>query len=190
MSTAFDAFRYLVFENANWDPATFNASTDIERALRADRNDVLNSSSTDLKAFFDRGGKLLMYHGWNDAALPAEGTIQYFENVRETMGADEVDQFARLFMVPAMGHCFGGPGPNAFDSLAVLDAWVESGSAPDRIVASKYANDLAPLLNMPTGPALSTRPLCAYPAVARWKGDGSTNDEANFVCIVPPKADI
>ena len=125
-----------------------------------------------------------------DAALPAEGTIQYFETVRETMGADEVDQFARLFMVPAMGHCFGGPGPNAFDSLAVLDAWVESGSAPDRIIASKYANDLAPLLNMPTGPALSTRPLCAYPAVARWKGEGSTTDEANFVCVVPPKTDI
>ena len=93
-------------------------------------------------------------------------------------------------MVPAKGHCFGGPGPNAFDSLAVLDAWVDRGSAPDRIVASKYTNDLAPLLNMPTGPALSTRPLCAYPATARWKGEGATNDEANFVCIVPPKSEI
>lgn len=178
-------FANFVFNDADWtlDQFDFDKSFDTARERMAG---ITDSDNPDMSAFKASGGKLLMYHGWNDAALPAEGTIQYFENVREAMGVDEVDQFARLFMVPAMGHCFGGPGPNAFDSLAVLDAWVESGSAPDRIVASKYANDLAPLLNMPTGPALSTRPLCAYPATARWKGEGSTTDEAQFVCVVPP----
>lgn len=182
-------FANFVFNDAAWtlDQFDFDKSFDTVRERMAG---ITDSDNPDMTAFEASGGKLLMYHGWNDAALPAEGTIQYFENVRDVMGAKETDEFARLFMVPAMGHCFGGPGPNAFDSLAVLDAWVESGSAPDRIVASKYANDLAPLLNMPTGPALSTRPLCAYPATARWKGEGATTDEANFVCVVSPQSEI
>ncbi|GAW40949.1 Tannase and feruloyl esterase [Brevundimonas sp. SH203] len=174
-------FANFVFNDADWtlDQFDFDKSFDMARARMAQ---ITDSDNPDMAAFKASGGKLLMYHGWNDPALPAEGTIQYFEKIRDVMGADETDQFARLFMVPGMGHCFGGPGPNAFDSLAILDAWVDDGSAPNRIVASKYANDLAPLLNMPTGPTLSTRPLCAYPAVARWKGEGSTTDETNFTC--------
>lgn len=180
-------FANFVFDQADWQLSQFDFDKDFD-TVRARMADVTDSDNPDMSAFKASGGKLLMYHGWNDAALPAEGTIRYFDNVRETMGVDETDEFARLFMVPAMGHCFGGPGPNSFDILGALDAWVEGGPAPDRIVASKYANDLAVFLNMPTGPALSTRPLCAYPAVARWKGEGATNDEANFECVVPPPA--
>lgn len=180
-------FANFVFDQADWQLSQFDFDKDFD-TVRARMADVTDSDNPDMNAFKASGGKLLMYHGWNDAALPAEGTIRYFDNVRETMGAAETDEFARLFMVPAMGHCFGGPGPNSFDILGALDAWVEGGPAPDRIVASKYANDLAVFLNMPTGPALSTRPLCAYPAVARWKGEGATNDEANFECVVPPPA--
>lgn len=178
-------FANFVFNQADWQLSQFDFDRDFD-TVRERMAHITDSDHPDMSAFKASGGKLLMYHGWNDAALPAEGTIQYFENVRETMGEAQTDAFARLFMVPAMGHCFSGPGPNTFDSLGVLDAWVEGGPAPDRIVASKYSNDLAQLLNLPTGRALSTRPLCAYPAVARWKGEGATNDEANFECVVPP----
>lgn len=180
-------FANFVFDNANWtlDQFDFDKSFDTAQARMAS---ITDSDNPDMSAFKASGGKLLMYHGWSDAALPAEGTIRYFDQVRETMGADEVDQFAKLYMVPAMGHCFGGPGPNSFDILGELDKWVEGAPAPDKIIASKYANDLAVFLNMPTGPALSTRPLCAYPKVAKYTGEGSTTDAANFQCVIPPKS--
>lgn len=182
-------FANFVFNDANWSLGQFDfdASFDTAQARMAG---IVDSDSPDMAAFKASGGKLLIYHGWSDAALPAEGTIRYFNRVRDVMGADEVDQFARLFMVPAMGHCLGGPGPNAFDILGELDKWVEGGPAPERIIASKYANDLALLLNMPTGQALSTRPLCAYPKVARWTGEGATNDAENFQCILPSEPGI
>lgn len=177
-------FANFVFNDAGWrlDQFDFDGDFDLTRERMAA---IMDSDNPDMSAFKASGGKLLMYHGWSDAALPAEGTIRYFETVRDTMGPDSVDAFIRLFMVPAMGHCFGGPGPNTFDMLAELDAWVEGGPAPERIVAAKYANDLAQLLNMPAGRALSTRPLCAYPQVARWKGEGATTDEASFECAAP-----
>lgn len=175
-------FANFVFNDADWSLDRFDFDKDFDLA-RQRMAAILDSDDPDMSAFRASGGKLLMYHGWSDAALPAEGTIRYFEAVRDTMGADTVDGFARLFMVPSMGHCFGGPGPNTFDMLAELDAWVEGAPAPERIVASKYANDLAQLLNMPLGRPLSTRPLCAYPRVARWKGEGATDDAANFECV-------
>ncbi|WP_291834268.1 tannase/feruloyl esterase family alpha/beta hydrolase [Brevundimonas sp.] len=176
-------FANFVFNDADWRLDQFDFDKDFDRAQAAMAG-ILDSDNPDMSAFRASGGKLLMYHGWSDAALPAEGTIRYFEAVRGAMGAEAVDDFARLFMVPAMGHCFGGPGPNTFDMLGELDAWVEGAPAPERIVASKYANDLAQLLNMPAGQPQSTRPLCAYPKVARWKGEGATTDEANFECVV------
>ena len=180
-------FANFVFDNADWTLSQFDfaESFDIAQARMAE---ITDSDNPNMAAFKASGGKLLMYHGWNDAALPAEGTIRYFDQVREVMGSEEVDAFARLYMVPSMGHCFGGPGPNAFDSLGELDKWVEGAPAPDRIIASKYANDLAVFLNMSTGPALSTRPLCAYPRVARWSGEGATTDAANFQCVVPQES--
>lgn len=93
-------------------------------------------------------------------------------------------------MVPAMGNCLGGPGPNAFDILGELDKRVEGGPSPERIIASKHANDLGFLLNMPTGQALSTRPLCAYTKVARWTGKGATSDAENFQCILSSEPGI
>lgn len=178
-------FANFVFNDPEWGLDQFDFDEDFDLA-RERMASILDSDNADLSAFRASGGKLLMYHGWSDAALPAAGTIRYFEAMRGAMGPETVDQFARLFMVPAMGHCFGGAGPNTFDMLGELDAWVEGAPAPQRIVASKYANDLAQLLNMPAGRPLSTRPLCAYPATARWKGEGSTDDEANFECVAPP----
>lgn len=136
---------------------------------------ILNAVNPDLRPFKERGGKLIMYHGWADPLVYSLESPNYYEDVLETMGGvNKVKHFARLFMVPGMGHCgLGGPFPGGvFDSLGALVNWVENGKAPDLITASN------PFTGM-------TRPLCPYPEVARYSGSGSTNDAANFVCVPP-----
>jgi hypothetical protein len=181
---ALSFFRDFVFNDPQWqlksldfhnDPATANEK------MAA----VLNSEDPDLSEFQHSGGRIILYHGWADAAVTPYNTIQYFDEVRRKMGPESVDNFARLYMVPGMSHCIGGPGPNGFDMLGALDEWLEHGAAPDRIIASKYKNDYAQFLNLPTGNALRTRPLCPYPQVARWDGHGSTDAAASFVCEIP-----
>jgi feruloyl esterase len=176
VNTALEAFKYLVFNDPSWDPATFNAATDIDRTLRADTNDVLNSSSTDLKAFFDRGGRLLMYHGWSDAQVTPLNSINYFQQVVARFGPSVTGRSIQLYMVPGMNHCFGGRGTDQFDEVAALEQWMASGTAPDRIPASRVTN----------GVTERTRPLCPFGQVARWNGAGSTDEAANFSCVAAP----
>ena len=136
---------------------------------------ILNAVNPDLRPFMENGGKLIMYHGWADPLVYSLESPNYYENVLETMGGlYKVKHFARLFMVPGMGHCgLGGPFPAfTLNALPDLVNWVENGKAPDRIIASN------PFTGM-------TRPLCPYPEVARYSGSGSTNDAANFLCVPP-----
>ena len=114
-----------------------------------------------------------MYSGWADPLLPGSDITNYYDQVTSVMGPPQ--DFARLFMVPGMGHCSGGPGPNTFDALTPLEAWVEKGLAPDRLIASTAGSKTPP----------RTRPLCAYPLVSRWKKNGSVDDAANFACVAP-----
>lgn len=129
----------------------------------------------DLSAFRTRGGKLIVYNGWNDPVVNALDTIAYYERVRARQpgGQAAMDEFFRLFLVPGMGHCGGGTGTATFDMVAALDAWVERGVAPDAVPASRVAG----------GTVTRTRPLCAYPSVARYAGAGSVDDAANFRCM-------
>lgn len=171
-ATGLEHFRYLVFENPEWAVRRFHFETDIVRAEDKD-NDTINALDPDLKAFITRGGKLIQYHGWNDPQISPGNSTQYYQRVLDTLGdASAVQSAYRLFMVPGMGHCAGGPGADTFDMLAALEAWVEQGRPPDRIVAARVTNGIMEL----------TRPLCPYPQVARYKGSGSTDDAANFLC--------
>jgi hypothetical protein len=184
----------MVFDSAQWDFHSFSIDRDPKVAddKTAQR---LNATNADLSPFKKRGGKLILYHGWSDAAIPPVSTIQYYESVRSKMGAKDTSGFVRLFMAPGMQHCSGGPGPSNFgqggvpqadakqDMAAALEQWVEGGVAPEQIIAAKY--------KIPTNAAsgvVRTRPLCAYPKVAHWNGTGSTDDAANFTCVDPTPA--
>jgi feruloyl esterase len=164
-------FKYLVFADPSWNYMTLDFDADVALAERLDKN-TINATDPDLKAFVARGGKLLLYHGWSDQLLAPRNTITYYESVVATVGAEQARRSVRLFMAPGMAHCQGGPGPSRFDPVAALEDWVEKGHAPDRIEASRVRD----------GKVDRTRPLCAYPQVAKYKGTGSTDDAASFVC--------
>jgi feruloyl esterase len=168
-----DHFRYVVFANPDWDWRSFDLVRDTRLADEKDGG-LLNATDPDLKAYKERGGKLLIYHGWNDTLIAPENSINYYNSVLAAMGPRQ-DGFFRLFMAPGMQHCSGGPGPNQFNAVAVMERWVESGLAPDQILAIHVTDNRVDL----------TRPWCPYPQVAVWKGVGSTADAGNFVCRPP-----
>jgi tannase/feruloyl esterase len=136
---------------------------------------TVNFLSTDLSRFHGHDGKLLLYHGFADPIVVTRDTITYYDRIRDeqNLSPEELQSFARLFLVPGMGHCSGGPGPNTFDALTPLINWVENGQAPESIVATRSQG----------GSVVISRPLCAYPKQARYIGSGATNDAANFACI-------
>ncbi|MCW4461994.1 tannase/feruloyl esterase family alpha/beta hydrolase [Sphingomonas sp. BT-65] len=174
-------FRYFVHADPEWPLSRFDLVRDYALA-KARVGSELDADDPDLGAFFRRGGRLLMYHGWQDAAIPPENTIGYYERVRAANPAAR--ERTRLFMAPGMSHCLAGPGPNVFDALGTLDAWHQGGPAPERIVATKFDNDLFGYLGFPAK-AQRTRPLCAWPKVARWDGKGSTDAAVSFTCVAP-----
>jgi feruloyl esterase len=165
-------------------------SINVETAVKlADdqQGQTFNAVDPNLKPFAARGGKLIMYHGWSDAALPPMGSINYYNSVEEAMGPGKPSLFLRLFMAPGMQHCGGGPGANSFGQFApgvdadhdlslALERWVEKGIAPEKLIATKFVDD------KPEKGVSMTRPLCPYPAAATYKGTGDTNDAANFEC--------
>ncbi len=174
-ATALDQFKYIVFKNPNWDWRTFDLERDVATADQASQG-TLSSIDPDLTVFARRGGKLLMYHGWSDQDIAPRASVNYYKRtVDATKPPANAQQWVRLFMVPGMGHCSGGEGPNTFDMVSALEPWVESGKAPDRIVASHST----------AGKVDRTRPLCPYPQVARYTGTGSIDEAANFVCKAP-----
>jgi feruloyl esterase len=170
---AMEYFRYVVFEDPNWNWRTFNFDTDTVRTDKLEYG--MNATDPNLKQFVGHGGKLLLYHGWSDQLITPMNSISYYKSVVDTMGgAAKTADFARLFLAPGMGHCGGGEGPNSFDVVSALEEWVEKGTAPEQMMASHLTN----------GTVDRTRPLCPYPQVATWKGVGSTDAVGSFVCAV------
>ncbi|MES1258112.1 MAG: tannase/feruloyl esterase family alpha/beta hydrolase, partial [Acidobacteriota bacterium] len=171
LALAFDTYAQLVFGDAHWDFRTFDAARDIPVGVKR-IGKLMDSADPNLAAFTQHGGKLVLYHGWADPGIPAQGTIRYYDEVRQSLGAKRADGDVRLFMVPGMGHCRGGTGTDTFDAVAALDRWVRNGTAPERIEASRVES----------GKVVRTRPLCAFPQQAVYRGSGSTDDSANFDC--------
>ncbi len=166
------SFKYATYQDANWDWHTFDLDRD---TAAADEKFGFVNAPPDLSAFKAHGGKLLLYHGWNDQAISPQNTVNYYSSVLKKMGSSKQDNWVRLFMVPGMQHCGGGPGPNQFNMMGALERWREANAAPDQITASHVAGNSVDM----------TRPLCPYPQVEQYKGTGSTSDAASFACKSP-----
>jgi feruloyl esterase len=177
-----NVFKYMIFENPAWDFRTFDYDRDVA-FVDAKLASTMNAFDPDLAGLQRRGAKMILYHGWNDPSISPVNTVNYYESVvarlqgkdSRARAEERAKAFVRLFMVPGMLHCSGGPGPDRFDMLSAMEQWVEHGIAPDTVPASHLKN----------GVVDRTRPLCAYPKVAVYKGAGSSDDAANFSCQVP-----
>jgi Tannase and feruloyl esterase len=169
-------WRNFLTQNPQWDwtvltPALYEQYWD---QSVEEFSAVLATDNPDLAAFRDRGGKLVLWHGWSDQLIYPEGTIDYYQRVQKQMGGpDSTSKFARLFLAPGVGHCAGGPGPQPAGALDAVVQWVEHSQAPETLKAERRD---------PAGNIVRSRPLCQFPLVARYKGSGSTDDAANFAC--------
>ena len=178
MAFGVNFFKYIVYGDPAWDYKTSTVDHNVKLA-DDEAAGIFNATDPDLGKFKDRGGKLILYHGWSDAAIPALNTIDYYQSVVRKMGAKNAAGFVRLYMVPGMQHCGGGAGPSTFGQAGVaqddpehnidaaLERWVEQGAVPNEVIARGAGR---------------TRPLCPYPQTAHYTGTGSTDDAANFVC--------
>lgn len=179
--------RYMLGGPETWEPADFDFDGAIARSL----HQTLDATDPDLSRFAARGGKLVLYHGWSDAAIPATGTIAYHDQVRRKIGARKTDASLRLFMSPGVGHCSGGSGPSDFDQAgawspgrdasnslgAALVAWVEQGRAPEQVIARQPG--------APAGAPVRTGLLCAHPARATLTPGADPMRAESFSCRVP-----
>ena len=186
-------FANIVYGKPDW---SFKSASLAEAVKLADERTsrILNATDPNLASFNAHGGKLVLYHGWNDPAISALNTIDYWEAVRAKLGPAQTDSFVRLYMLPGVQHCGGGPGADSFGALnspgprdrqhnvqAALELWVEKGVAPSSLTATKYAG-----FDPASGVKL-TRPLCPYPQVAKYRGSGDSYDASNFSCAADPK---
>ncbi len=184
-------FDDMVYGQASLEVLTLDPEAAYDRAVGRTGHD-LDATDPDLSALASRGGKLILYHGWNDPAIPALGTLDYYNSVVDKAGENGAAAFVRLFMVPGMQHCAGGPGATDFGQggpgenparnvpdesiYRALEDWVENGTAPERVIA-RHAGEQDGKRK-----AMFSRPICAYPAAAEYSGTGDRNSAASYVC--------
>jgi hypothetical protein len=180
-------FSDMVYGNPNWDLKSFTQESGLREA-REKTAAALDAVNPDLSAFEKHGGKLILYHGWNDPAISALNTVNYYESVTAKLGRPATDSFVRLYMIPGMQHCGGGPGAtnigqsdagaandSQHNARVALENWVEQGTAPNSLTATKNAGD------DPGGLVTMTRLICVYPLRAKYKG-GDPNRAESFMC--------
>ena len=163
----------MILGDPTWDYRKTPVDFDRHVAL-ADTSDIarVSASNPDISAYVRAGGKLILSGGWNNALVPAGAVLDYYNNVQSRIGVEETQRGVRLYMVPGMIECNGGPGTDTFDMLTVMRRWVERGEAPNDVLASRVEH----------GKVIRTRPLCPYPQVATYRGSGSTDDAGSFAC--------
>lgn len=164
-----DAFQYVVHRSPEWDWQSFDLDSDFPLAVAAAGE--VHAVDPDLSEFKARGGKLLIYHGWNDPGPSPLNTLDYLHAVEEAMGGRQ-DDWLRVFMMPGMEHCRGGVGPDQADFLGAMQAWLEQDNPPESITAARLREGVVDM----------TRPLCPFPAVASWTQRGNPDDAANYEC--------
>lgn len=175
-------FRSLVARDPNWSPHTFDVDTDLARATRVD-NGVTAAMDPDLRKFFAKDGKLLLYHGTTDGLIPYGNTVNYYDSVLALIGKEQAENNIRLYLVPGMDHCSGGDGACVVNWLSALENWDKNGKAPDAIPATRPATRAG--MQGTSSTKVFTRPVCPYPKVARYKGNGDPNDASSFSCVMP-----
>jgi feruloyl esterase len=186
-------YAQAVHENSQFDTKAVDLDHEL-RLAEAKTSAILDSYNPDLRSFRAHGGKLIQYHGWGDAAIAPRDSIAFYELVQRFLDSypdprasseTDIHAFYRLFMVPGMGHCAGGPGPTNFSGgdpsipsdaehniLEALDRWVTTGTAPEKIIGTGQANGVK-----------MTRPLCPYPKVAKYMGQGDPTSAQSFACV-------
>lgn len=189
--SGYDFFRYAIFQDPTFDNANFNFDSDYNRSqattIAGQLVPTVYDATADLAPFKARGGKLIIYHGWADQQITPLSSVDYYNRVVAQQGTTETSQFLRMFMLPGVQHCAGGPGPQniggsngtppvadaAHDVVIALDRWATTGVAPDTMIATRTATSTLPV---------RTRPLCPYPKAAVYNGSGSIDDAASFTC--------
>ena len=157
----------LITGDPDFSIETFKASRDMSRIRNSDFAHQYEANDPKIAAYLKRGGKLLLWHGWSDPGPSPIGTIAYFDKVRQAN--PKSGQSARLFLLPGVSHCGGGPGPDKMDLLSAIDAWSTTGHAPATMLATKTTSPLS-------------RPICPYPTVAAYKGHGDVNEASSYIC--------
>jgi feruloyl esterase len=175
-------FKWTFGTSWSWRSFDFNRDVSI---VDSTLGPMVNATGANLQLFKQLGHKLIVYHGWADAIVPSLESINYFRSVEKAQTeeaashargeVEEMQGFYRLFMVPGMAHCAGGPGLNELDGVESLELWVEKGIAPGKILAKRVENEVTTM----------TRPVCPYPQIARFNGTGDSNDAASFSCSDP-----
>lgn len=175
--------RAIMFGDPNFSFATFDPARDGPRARKGKFAKIYEADDPNLKPFLGRGGKLILWHGLYDQGPSPWATVAYDQRMKAATGALAASN-TRMFLAPGVLHCAGGPGPSQIDWLGDLDAWVKTGKAPDKVTARTASSGPA-RPDVPPSPApakVMVRPVCAYPAKARWDGKGDPNAEASFSC--------
>ena len=183
-------FRYMVYSDPTWQALTANTAEALKLATERVGKDI-DATDPDLRPFAARGGRLIVYHGWNDPAISPWNTINYAKQVNATMGAERAASVMRVYLVPGMEHCINGPGPNVLGQLSLpgangegtgaldlLQAWVENGKAPGIILALKTSGTKE-------APIKTVRPLCPWPQAAKYDGSGDPKVPGSFACVAP-----
>jgi len=184
---AFTYFTLLVHgDDPEWDWKAMDYAREVY-VSREYGGEILDVPHDGLGAFFDRGGRLLLSHGWSDGLIPATNAVKFYRGLYHSLPLGQAQNQLRLFMVPGMNHCGGGDGATQFDTLGIIDQWAESGVAPNRIVAKREGGGAGGPPGAPPAPELPpiSRPLCPYPQFPQYAGEGDEADEASFACASP-----